>query len=105
MRMLSILAARASSALLKLANRGGSMPGKLGLKIDSNVLRKLKFNGPVIIVTGTNGKTSVANMIADLMGYGGYQVISNRKGDNLKAGIATTLLANSTITGKVKATA
>lgn len=81
------------------------MPGKLGMKIDNNILRKLKFNGPVILVTGTNGKTSVANMIADLMKYGGYKVISNRKGDNLKAGIATTLLTNSSLGGKVKATA
>ena len=105
MHILSILAARICGALLHLANRGGSMPGKLGLKIDNQILRKLKFDGPVILVTGTNGKTSVANMIADLMSYGGYKVISNRKGDNLKAGIATTLLTNSSLTGRVKASA
>ena len=66
------------------------MPGSIGCKVDKNILTKLKFNGPVILVTGTNGKTSTANMITDLFQNAGYNVISNRKGDNLKAGIVTT---------------
>ena len=45
------------------------------------------------------------NMITDLMSYSGYKVISNRKGDNLRPGIVTTIVTNSTILGKVKANA
>ena len=102
---LSILATKLSSSLLHLVGRGGSLPGSIGLKMDKNILNKLQFTGPVILVTGTNGKTSTANMICDVMEQGGYKVISNRKGDNLKAGITTTLLTNSSLTGKVNATA
>ena len=105
MKHLSILATKMSSSLLHLIGHGGSMPGEIGLKLDKNILSKLKINGPVILVTGTNGKTSTANMITDLLVNDGYDVISNRKGDNLKAGITTTLLTNSSLSGKVKANA
>ena len=81
------------------------MPGSIGCKVDANILSKLKFNGPVILVTGTNGKTSTANMITDLFEKAGYNVISNRKGDNLKAGIVTTLLTHAKLNGEIKANA
>ena len=97
MKTLSILATKVSASLLKIIGRGGSMPGSIGLKLDSNILSKLHFKGPVILVTGTNGKTSTANMIADLFQNAGYHVVTNRKGDNLKAGITTALLKNSSL--------
>lgn len=105
MKQLSILVTKAAAFILHRIGRGGSMPGQIGLKLDNNILRNLKFEGPVILVTGTNGKTSTANMITDLMEYAGYTVISNRKGDNLLAGIATTLLTNTSLSGKIKAEA
>lgn len=105
MRILSILATKTSAALLHIVGRGGSLPGSIGLKLEPNILKQLQFGGPVILVTGTNGKTSTANMITDLLQHSGYNVISNRKGDNLKAGITTTLLTNSSIFGKVQANA
>ena len=86
MKTLSILTTKITASLLKLIGRGGSMPGSIGLKLDPNILSKLHFNGPVVLITGTNGKTSTANMIADLFQNAGYEVVTNRKGDNLKAG-------------------
>jgi len=57
MKTLSILSTKLSAWGLHLIGRGGSMPGSIGCKVDANILSKLKFNGPVILVTGTNGKT------------------------------------------------
>lgn len=105
MQTLAICAAKISSLLLKCIGRGGSLPGSIALKLDHEILNKLEFTGPVILVTGTNGKTSTANMIADCLSHAGYKVISNRKGDNLKAGITTTLLTNSSLSGRIHATA
>ncbi len=105
MKTLSILATKLSAFGLHLFGRGGSMPGSIGCKIDKNILKKLTFTGPVILVTGTNGKTSTTNMISDLFMRAGYRVISNRKGDNLKAGIVTTLLTNCSLSGRVNADA
>lgn len=103
MSKLSILAARTSLALLSTIGRGGSMPGTIALKIDPDSLSKLKFNGPVILVTGTNGKTSTANMISSMFEKAGKRVISNRKGDNMKAGITTAILTNTKTNGTVNA--
>lgn len=103
MSKLSILAARTSYALLSLAGRGGSLPGSIALKLDPNSLSRLHFHGPVILVTGTNGKTSTANMISSLFEKAGKKVVTNRKGDNLKAGITTALLQNANLDGEVDA--
>lgn len=105
MKTLSILLTKLSYSILKLIGRGGSLPGTIGLKMDKNILSKLQFNGPIILVTGTNGKTSTANMITDLFSHAGYNVISNRKGDNMRPGIVTTILSNTCLNGQCKANA
>lgn len=56
-------------------------------------------------MTGTNGKTSTANMVSDLMEEAGYKVVTNRKGDNLRVGITSTLLSHCSLSGRVKADA
>lgn len=103
MSFLSILGAKTSSALLSMINRGGSMPGSIALRIDPDSLKKLKFSGPVILVTGTNGKTSTANMISSTFEAAGKKVVTNRKGDNLKAGVTSALLKAATLSGTIDA--
>lgn len=105
MNTISILATKLSAFLLRLIHRGGSMPGSIGLKISPHVLKSLKINCSVILVTGTNGKTSTSNMIADMMIHANKKVINNRKGDNLKEGITTALLTNTGFNKKVHADA
>lgn len=105
MSRLSILGAKTSAGLLSLIGRGGSMPGSIALKIDPNSLSRLKFRGPVILVTGTNGKTSTANMLSSVFEKAGRKVVTNRKGDNLKAGITSALLQAAKMNGEIDADA
>lgn len=105
MKTLSILSARMLARALSLIKRGGSLPGQIALRIDPDVLSKLKYEGIVILVTGTNGKTSTSNMIADLMMHAGKTVISNRRGDNMRAGVATAILTHCSLSGKVRGNA
>ena len=44
MKTLSIAATRLIRLLLSLVNRGGSLPGQIGLKIDSKALISIKSN-------------------------------------------------------------
>lgn len=101
MNTISILATKLSAFLLRLIHRGGSLPGSIGLKISPSVLQSLKIDCPLILVTGTNGKTSTSNMIADMFTLANKKVINNRKGDNLKEGITTALLTNTGLNKKV----
>ena len=43
--------------LTKFTNGGSSLPGKIALSIDKNLLANLAKNYDVIVITGTNGKT------------------------------------------------
>ena len=91
------------SLLLKLLKRNGTyFPGKLALKLCPNFLGMLEKPKTIIGVTGTNGKTTVCNMINDILSQNGYDFINNKYGSNIDGGIATTLLQGSTLTGKAK---
>ncbi len=100
-KRLSILTCKGSSFLLKLVKRGGSLPGTLASKVDSKILEKIQTNAKIILVTGTNGKTSTANMIASMFEANGSKIISNRKGDNMKAGITTSIVTQANMNGFV----
>ena len=63
MKTLSILVNKTATFVLKFIHRGGSLPGQLALKVDKNILKQLKIKGKVIVVTGTNGKTTVTHLL------------------------------------------
>jgi UDP-N-acetylmuramyl tripeptide synthase len=85
---------QAMHALLAKAGRGGSLPGELALKMDPHFIEKFKMPKIVVLVTGTNGKTTTSNLIAESLRRAGLSVINNRRGDNLNVGIATLLASN-----------
>lgn len=80
--------------LLKFG-RGGSLPGEIALRLDPHFIEKFKMPDIVVLVTGTNGKTTTSNLIAESLRASGLEVINNRRGDNLNVGIATLLASNS----------
>lgn len=91
--------------VLSKLGRGGSLPGTIALKMDADILKKFKMPKMVIVVTGTNGKTTTSNLIVESLKQANIKVIGNRKGDNLKEGIVTLLCANSNLKYEVQAEA
>ncbi len=91
--------------VLKKMGRGGSFPGTLALKMDKNFIQKFQMPKIVILVTGTNGKTTTQNLIAESLRASGLKVINNRRGDNLNVGIASLLASNSDSNFRVQADA
>jgi UDP-N-acetylmuramyl tripeptide synthase len=71
--------------------KGTSFPGWIALKICESVIKQgsLKVNKGIILVTGTNGKTTTNNMLAAILEGSGYSVLTNREGANLINGVAT----------------
>ena len=73
---------------------GGALPGKLACRIDPELLAHLAPNmseGSVCVVA-TNGKTTVTNLLADILIADGRTVLCNRGGANMTQGIASVLL-------------
>ena len=84
-----------SWGLRKVARRpGGTLPGKVGLRIDPQFIADLRGKVRVgsVVVVGTNGKTSVTNLVADAFEAAGRTVICNRTGANMGPGVASALL-------------
>lgn len=81
--------------LKNIARRpAANMPGKIALKIDPSIISEMtyKLDEGSIVVVGTNGKTTITNMIADALERAGKTITCNRTGANLAYGVASTLL-------------
>ena len=93
-------------ALRRLPQRGGSaLPGLVAERIDSQVTRKLadQLAHGVIVVTGTNGKTTTTRMVVEILERAGHRVLTNRSGSNLARGIASALIAQAGRGGRLAA--
>lgn len=71
-----------------------NFPGKIALYVDPHLIANLapKLEKGSVCVVGTNGKTTVTNLLADALELAGNRVVCNRTGANLDSGVATSLL-------------
>jgi lipid II isoglutaminyl synthase (glutamine-hydrolysing) len=83
----------AAGRVSRLTGRGdGSViGGVLGLRVEPELLRLLAAGRQVVLVTGTNGKTTTTRLIAAGLGALGQEVASNAFGANMEAGLASAL--------------
>lgn len=88
--------------LQKLGRGATTLPGRVALKVKRNILTDLSKNVKVIIVTGTNGKTTSCRIIEEGLKTAGKTYFINKSGANLITGITASFIMNSTITGKNK---
>ncbi len=102
--LFSIWIGKLLRALTRLKGGGGSaLPGYWIERINPAFLNYSlnKLPDGVIIVTGTNGKTSTTKIIADLLTAHGYKVLTNRSGGNFVRGILSTVIKEINWRGKL----
>jgi len=92
--LLAIAAGRLVAVVSRILKGGGtSLPGYIALKIDPQLLHHLSSHyKKVIIITGTNGKTTTTNLLAGILQAAGFRVVHNSAGANMPAGVTTALL-------------
>jgi lipid II isoglutaminyl synthase (glutamine-hydrolysing) len=93
---LSVLAIRI------LGKQANHTPGRIALRLYPGLLGAIAHPARIVVVTGTNGKTTVSNLLAEALEDQGLRVASNRSGSNTDAGIATTLIREVTWSGRSK---
>ena len=90
---LSIAIARLAGALSKtiLRRSGETLPGKVLLTLCPNAITQLAADKTVLLVSGTNGKTSTTKALVKIVSQLGA-VTTSASGSNLARGAATALM-------------
>lgn len=103
-KFVAIATAKMAGVAGKIMNRGSSLPGYLAVRIDNEIGKKLDTSDAIkIAVTGANGKSSTTTLLAQIFEANGYKIAANLKGSNMRPGVFTGILSQTTLTGKVKA--
>lgn len=90
---IAVMAAKFSKVIIRLSGRNGThTPGVVARKICPDFMAQAPKAPLCICVTGTNGKTTVSNMLTDMLEKEGKKVVSNRTGSNIVPGCVTNLL-------------
>ncbi|KFJ00517.1 MurE UDP-N-acetylmuramoylalanyl-D-glutamate--2, 6-diaminopimelate ligase [Bifidobacterium porcinum] len=90
----------------RLLHHGGSaLPGKVVERIDPGFLARTLSSLPygVVLVSGTNGKTTTTRMVASMLSDMGLRVFTNPTGSNFTRGVVSSLLTQVSTFGHLHA--
>ncbi len=99
----AILAGKAARRGMRALGSGGTaLPGLVVERLDSDAATRIA-NGlaATALITGTNGKTTTAAMLARILRADGRAVIHNRSGSNLLRGVTAALIAEASPLGRL----
>ncbi|HEY2004151.1 MAG TPA: MurT ligase domain-containing protein [Candidatus Saccharimonadia bacterium] len=104
----TLIVTKMAAKLSRWLGRGGgqALPGLVAERLDPNLASKLAARLPhgVVLVTGTNGKTTTTKLIAAALEAAGERVLTNSTGSNLKRGVTSALIAEADLNGRLDAT-
>ena len=94
-------ACKTARRFLNRTGRGGTaLPGKIAMALDPKVLREASRGMQVILVTGTNGKTTTCRMLEKALEESGKDCLLNRSGANLLSGITAEFVCGTDRKGR-----
>jgi UDP-N-acetylmuramyl tripeptide synthase len=84
---------------------GSALPGLFVEKIDPQFIARTLAGLPrgVVLISGTNGKTTTTKMVVELLEGQGLTVFTNRTGSNFTRGVAAALLGDVDTAGRLDA--
>lgn len=103
MEKVSIILGKTVQKISKLRGNGGSaLPGlvieRTNPNFVKNILGKLPYG--VVVISGTNGKTTTTKMVTELFEGQGLKVFTNKTGSNFVRGVISAILKEIKISGK-----
>lgn len=101
---LAVLVGKASRFVLRLRGGGSAVPGRLALAIQPRFLQKTlgRMASGIYFVSGSNGKSTTTAMLVKVLREHGLKVLSNPAGGNLPQGLASALLADVNLAGRLE---
>ena len=104
--LLALLVGKAVRLVSRLSHHGGSaLPGKVVERIDPGFLARTLSELPrgVVLVSGTNGKTTTTRMVASMLESLGLKVFTNPTGSNFTRGVVSALVSALGLSGRLHA--
>ena len=99
--ILSVAACKAARTALRITGRGGTaLPGKAARVFARDILEVTSSGMEIIVVTGTNGKTTTSRMLEHAMTSNDHECLANKSGANLLSGVTAEITCNATWTGR-----
>ncbi len=96
---LMLVGARCVARLIRLLRMGAgtSLPGRVVDRLRPGLIerRASALPGGVVLVSGTNGKTTTAAMLRAILRAAGHDVVANESGANMTGGIASAFVLDS----------
>ena len=104
--IIAILAARVAGFFTRRLHQGGgtALPGLVAEHVAPNLLGRLlsQVDGGTVFVTGTNGKTTTAALLRNVLVHSGRTVLHNASGSNLTRGVLSMLLEHTSWNGRLR---
>ena len=99
--VLSVASCKLTRGILRKTGRGGTaLPGIVAMKVAKNILAVPASEMDIVVVTGTNGKTTTCNMIEHALSENGHDCHRDKSGANLLHGIASDLVCDTNWLGR-----
>ncbi|HZW42837.1 MAG TPA: MurT ligase domain-containing protein [Dermatophilaceae bacterium] len=101
----AVAAGKVARAATRLRGGGSAMPGLVVERLDPRFLTHALADLPrgVVVVTGTNGKTTTTKMLVAILREHGLTVFTNPTGSNFTRGVISSMLAEIPFSGRLKA--
>lgn len=101
----ALIIARVARVATRMRGGGSAFPGWILLRLVPDLLSRTLGALPhgIVFVTGSNGKSTTTTMLASVLGEHGLRVFSNPAGGNLPQGLASAVVAKTSLRGRVKA--
>ncbi|MEG9247952.1 MurT ligase domain-containing protein [Arthrobacter sp. Soc17.1.1.1] len=105
MNPLPVLVGKAVRIASRLRGGGSALPGLVVERLDPRFMGRALSTLPygVLVVSGTNGKTTTTKMVVELLEGQGLKVFTNRTGSNFTRGVAAALLGDVDWRGRLDA--
>ena len=101
----TIILGKAVRYVARLRGGGSALPGlfveRISPQFVPDTLAQLPYG--VVVISGTNGKTTTTKMVVALLESQGLSVFTNRTGSNFVRGVAAALLGDIDVKGKLNA--
>jgi UDP-N-acetylmuramyl tripeptide synthase len=102
---LAVSIAKSVTFLVRSLRLGAAsvLPGSIARRIEPRLLHLLsqQVKKGVILIAGTNGKTTTSLLLCTILKHKGYRIAHNSTGANLENGLATALIENTGLLGSL----